>query len=263
MAYNNAKGVVMTEIKIEKIDNRVPDSIKYKIIACLRGALEEDLAQYVFANHLATYNALPFLKGDYINTRLQNELANENIEVVPFTRYGWGSRMVIDHSNKMAYNVISKNRLKQLMKEAASNKVPHYTLLFSYALNNDLRAPQKQMSFFDDYPFDDDVMVDGYNKLLGGQLQSGAGYRYCVITYEVSSGQLFDCGIILPDKDLDIVTKIELAEFITPEYATLTRQNTESTEHSDPQPRVKLKKKLAQESSSLVTLKDEMKEKRA
>ncbi len=253
----------MTENKNETIENRVPSSIRYKIIACLRGALEEDLAQYVDSNHLATYNALPFLKGDYINTRLQNELAGEDIVVVPFTRYGWESRIVIDHSNKIAYNVISKSRMSQLMKEAASSNVPHYTLLFAYALNNDLQAPQKQMSFFDNYPFDDDIMVDGYNKLLGGQLQRDSGYRYCVITYEVSSGQLFDCEILMLDKDLDIVTKVELAEFITPEYSSLTRQNASSSESPENQPRVKLKKKFVQESSSLVTLRDETKEKRA
>lgn len=253
----------MAENKIEAIEDRVPNNIRYKIIACLRGALEEDLAQYVEANHLATYNALPFLKGDYINTRLQNEIASEDIEVVPFTRYGWESRLVIDHPNKIAYNVISKSRLSQLMKEAANNNVPHYTLLFAYALNNDLQAPQKQISFFDKYPFDDDIMVDGYNKLVGGQLQRDSGYRYCVITYEVNSGQLSNCEILMLDKDLDIVTRVELAEFITPEYSTLTRQYANSTESSENQPRVKLKKKFAQDSSSLVTLRDETKEKRA
>ena len=263
MAFYYAKGAMMGENKVETIENRVPSNIRYRIIACLRGAIEEDLAQYKNANHLATYNAIPFLKGDYINTRLQNELVSEDIEVVPFTRYGWESRLVIDHSNKIAYNVISKNRMCQLMKEAASNNVPHYTLLFAYALNNDLQAPQKQMSFFDNYPFDDDIMVDGYNKLVGGQLQRDSGYRYCVITYEVSSGQLLDCEILMLDKDLDIVTKVELTEFITPEYSTLTMPNSNNAEAPETQPRVKLKKKFVQDSSSLVTLRDETKEKRA
>lgn len=153
--------------------------------------------------------------------------------------------------------------MNQLMKEAATNNVPHYTLLFAYALNNDLRAPQKQLSMFDNYPFADDIMIDGYNKLLGGQLHRDLGYRYCVITYEVSSGQLFDCEILMIDKDLDIVTRVELAEFITPEYSTLTRKNVNSAESPENQPRVKLKKKFVQESSSLVTLRDESKEKRA
>lgn len=263
MAFYNVKGVMMSENKIDTIENRVPSSIRYKIIACLRGALEEDLLQFRQASKLATNNGIPFLKGDYINTRLQNELANENIEVVPFTRYGWESRIVIDHTNKIAYNIISKSRMNQLMKEAATNNVPHYTLLFAYALNNDLKAPQKQLSMFDNYPFADDIMIDGYNKLLGGQLQRNSGYRYCVITYEMGSGQLLGCEILMLDKDLDVVTRVELAEFITPEYATLTRQNADNDDHPENQPRVKLKKKFVQESSSLVTLRNESKEKRA
>ena len=252
----------MSDNKIETIENRVPHITRYKIINCLRGALEEDLAQYVEANHLATYNAIPFLKGDYINTRLQNELASDDIEVVPFARYGWESRFVVDHSNKIAYTVISKNRLNQLRKDALSKNVPHYALLFAYALNIDLQAPQKQISFLDNYSFADDLMVDGYNKLLGGQLQRDSGYRYCVITYEISSGQLFSSEILMLDKELDIITKIDLAEFITPEYANLTQQNADNNESSE-QPRVKLKNKFIQESSSLVSLKAEEKEKRA
>ena len=263
LVFYSTQGAEMTENKIEAIENRIPNNIRHKIISCLRGAIEEDLAQYVAANHLATYNALPFLRCDYINTRLEKEFASDNIDVVPFTRYGWGSRIVLDHSNKIAYNIISKNRLKQIMKEALNNKVPHYALLFAYALNNDLQAPQKQMSLFEDYNFDDVVMVGGYNKLIGGQLSNDSGYRYCVISYEVSSGQLVDCEILILDKDLDIVTRVGLVEFITPEYASLTMQNIEGSEYLETQPRVKLKKKFDQGSHSLVTLRDDAKEKRA
>lgn len=249
--------------KVISIENRIPGNIRYKIIACLRGALEEDLGQFKQSAHLATNNGIPFLKGDYINTRLQNELANGDIEVVPFSRYGWESRVVIDHINKIAYNVISKSRMDQLMKDAKVNGVPHYTLLFAYALNNDLVAPQKQLSVFENYPFTDEVMTDGYNKLLGGQLQRDSGYRYCVITYEVSSGQLFSCEILMLDKDLDIITKVELAEFITPEYASLTQHNDTDLDPANKQTRVKLKKNSVQDTTSLVSLKNEELDKRA
>lgn len=253
----------MTENKTTRIENKVPTDLRYKIIACLRGALEEDLLQFKLASQLVTNNGIPFLKGDYINTRLQNELASEDIEVIPFTRYGWESRIVIDHSNKIAYNVISKSRMEQLMREAANNNVPHYTLLFAYALNSDLKAPQKQISMFENYPFTDDIMKEGYDKLLGGQLQRDLGYRYCVITYEMGAGQLLNCEILMVDKDLDIITKVSLNDFITPEYATLTQQDTVSVENTDSQPRVKLKKNLNHTSSTLVTLKEDEKEKRA
>lgn len=261
MTASSVEGAVMSEmISIEK---RIPGSIRYKIIACLRGALEEDLGQFKQSAQLATNNGIPFLKGDYINTRLQNELANENIDVVPFTRYGWESRVVIDHLNKIAYNVISKSRMDQLMKEAKANGVPHYTLLFAYALNNELVAPQKQISIFDNYPFSDEVMTDGYNKLLGGQLQRDVGYRYCVITYQMGTGQLLGCEILMLDKDLDIITKVELAEYITPEYDSLTQHDDTELTHAENQPRVKLKKGSVQDTTSLVSLKIEEQDKRA
>ena len=253
----------MIENKIETLDDRVPTDLRFKIIACLRGALEEDLPLFQESSHLVTHNGDRHLKGDYINTRMQNEIACDDIEVVAFSRYGSETRIIIDRSNRIAYNVISKSRMTQLMREAITKNVPHYTLLFAYALNSDLKASQKQLSMFNEYPFNPDVMEHGYNKLLGGQLQPNSGYRYCVITYEVKSGFLLDCEILMLDRDLDIITKVDLADYITPEYALLTQRDSEDLEQHDSQHRVKLKKKFTQEDSSLVALKEAEKENRA
>ena len=106
-------------------------------------------------------------------------------------------------------------------------------------------------------------MTDGYNKLLGGQLQRDVGYRYCVITYQMGSGQLLGCEILMLDKDLDIITRVELAEYITPEYASLTQHSDAELNHAENQPRVKLKKGSVQGTPSLVSLKNEEQDKRA
>ena len=79
----------------------------------------------------------------------------------------------------------------------------------------------------------------------------------------MGAGQLLNCEILMVDKDLDIITKVSLNDFITPEYATLTQQDTVSVENTDSQPRVKLKRNLNHTSSTLVTLKEDEKEKRA
>lgn len=253
----------MIENKIEALEDRVPTDLRYKIIACLRGALEEDLPLFQESTHLVTHNGARHLKGDFINTRMQNELASDDIEVIAFSRYGYKSRIIIDRSNRIAYNVISKSRMKQLMQEATTKNIPHYTLLFAYALNGDLNASQKQLSMFSGYPFEPAVMAHGYNKLIGGQLQPNSGYRYCVITYEVKSSLLLDCEILMLDRDLDIITSVDLAEYITPEYAMLTQQDGKNSEQHDSQHRVKLKQNFTQEASSLVALKEDEKEKRA
>lgn len=245
----------MADNKLDVLEDRVPTDLRYKIIACLRGALEEDMLLFQESSHLATHNGYRHLKGDYINTRMQNELACEDIDVIAFSRYGYESRIIIDRSNKIAYNVISKSRMTQLMREATTKNVPHYTLLFAYVLNGDLKASQKQLSMFNEYPFEPDIMEYGYNKLIGGQLQPNSGYRYCVITYEVKSGLLLDCEILMLDKDLDIITEVGLADYIIPEYALLTRGDYKNSEQCDSQRRVKLKQKFTQEDPTLVSLK--------
>ena len=83
------------------------------------------------------------------------------------------------------------------------------------------------------------------------------------VTYEVKSGFLLDCEILMLDRDLDIITKVDLADYITPEYALLTQRDSEDLEQHDSQHRVKLKKKFTQEDSSLVALKEAEKENRA
>lgn len=241
------------------ITTRMSRDLKYKIVSCIRSALEDDLDNFKTSSNLVTNNGVPFLKGDYINTRLQNELADENIEVIPFKRYGWESRIVVDHINKVAYNVISKSRVQQLMKDAASSTVPHYSMLFAYTLNSDLKAPEKQTSMFDNYPFSDETMTEGYNKLLGGQLQPTAGYNYCVIVYEISDGQLNTCEALILDKDLDLVEKISLADFIKPDYASLTPTVSADKQFNSGETVQRVKLKRHSTNQSLVSLKEEEK----
>lgn len=149
--------------------------------------------------------------------------------------------------------------MEQLIKGDRSDIAPHYTMIFAYALNAQLEAPNKQLSFFE-YPFENDVMEQGFNKLVGGQIQRNVGYNYCVITYELNCGQLSSCDILVPDKDLDIVDKISLADYTVPEFSTLTQQDSSVSIESENQNRVKLKKR-GQLVPSLVVLKED--EKRA
>ncbi|MCH5316244.1 MAG: hypothetical protein J1E81_10035 [Eubacterium sp.] len=236
---------------------RIPDSIKYSFVRVIKNALEDDLSQFKLSTNLATNNGLAFLRGDFINTRLQNDMANDTNDIIHFSRYGWESRLLVDRTNKIAYSVISKNRMQQLIKGDSSDVVPHYTMIFAYALNNQLEAPNKQLSFFG-YPFEEKVMEQGFVKLVGGQIQRNSGYNYCVVTYELSGSQLSSCEILIPDKDLDIVNTISLADYMVPEFATLTQQDASKDMAKEDQPRVKLKRK-GSSTPSLVALKEEKK----
>lgn len=258
----NGKGAKMKNE--EKFLERIPTDFAYKIVKCLRDALEDDVIAYKESTKLATYNGLPFQKCDYINTHLQNDLSSTNIEVIPFKRFNWESRIVIDRTNKIAYSVISKNRLQQLIKNFNDATVPHYAVLFAYALNGDIEAPQKQIGIFDNYPYARDIMEEGYDKLLGGQVLRNEGYRYCIVTYEVNAGQLYSSEALFLDKDLDLIERVSLTEYIRPDYAKLTTQDETETEDKTQNKlrRVTLKKKIVNfDDSSLLVLKGEEEQK--
>ena len=235
----------------------IPGDLRVKIVSCIREALEGDVSAFLQGAQLATNNGLRSLKGDFINTRLQNEIMNSNIHIIPFARYGWESRLVVDRQNKVVYSVISKSRMEDLMKEGERNSVPHYTMLFAYLFNGDLEAPQKQMSLFENYPYSDEVMQAGVWKLIGGQIDFSAGYRYCVVTYEVAEGLLISCDSLVLDKDLDVVEKISMTEFIKPDYTKLTQEENKAVGIGADTQRVKLKKRPEDATAHLVSLRED------
>lgn len=242
---------------IKNINQNVTLNFSKQLITCIREALEDDLLQFKQERNLATSNGIPFLKGDFINTRLQTEIAGEEIEVIPFSRYGWESRLVVDRKNKVVVNVMSKSRIEQLRKSEPS-PTPHYACLFSYMLNNDMKAPDKQMSLFEDYPYSSETMEQGYEKLLGGQLASDEGYLYCVLAYELREGKVYSCELLVLDKDLDLVEKKSLNELLKPDFASLTQENAVLNESENKTPRVTIKADKIKENTALVSLrKDE------
>lgn len=248
----------MEKVKIKEIQisDRVTREVAYKLVTCVRNALEDDVSSYMEWSNLTTYNALPFQKCDYINTRLEKDLAQENLEVFPFKRFNWESRVVIDRNQKVVYTVISKKRMSSLMKHYGDSTTPHYAILFANALNGDIQAPQKQLSAFESYPFTEEVMDEGFEKLLGGCVFRNEGYRYCVVTYEVSGRVLISCDAIFVDRDLDTIEKVSLNEYLRPDYAKLTTQDESETESSEESKarRVTLKKNVGEFSPATVTI---------
>lgn len=255
MTMTKEKFMKKEKLNEDHIADRVTRKVAYKLVACVRNALEDDVSAYMEWAHLTTYNALPFQKCDYINTRLEKDLARENLEVLPFKRFNWESRVVIDREQNVVYTVISKSRMGELMKHYGESSTPHYAVLFANALNGDIVAPQKQLSLFDNYPFSTEMMDEGYEKLLGGCVFRNEGYRYCVITYEVSGHNLISCEGVFVDRDLDVIEKVSLNEYLRPDYAKLTTQDesvTESAEESKAR-RVTLKKTIGNTSTTLVS----------
>ena len=113
---------------------------------------------------------------------------------------------------------------------------------------------------FDEYPFSDEIMTKGFDKLVGGILNTNENYQYCVITYEVIDRELSDCLVIILDRDLDVAAKKSLNRYITPEYSALTSQHSSIKGSDSSVPRVKLKKRESNITTPLVSLKEEEKQ---
>ena len=74
----------------------INDDLLRKIVYCIEKAIGDDLQQYLRENHRETNNAIILLRGDNINTNLRTHVVKDDIDLVPFQRYGWSGRMVID-----------------------------------------------------------------------------------------------------------------------------------------------------------------------
>ena len=242
----------MDKLKQNEVQLEISDWVKSTIVQCIRDALEDRVTQFKEQTKLSTYTCLPFLKGDFICTCLDERFIHSDILSVPLKRYGWEGRIIVDQSSKVVCSIISKSRLAELRKHAFSKSIPHYSVLFSAMLNGDLVGKNKQLSWFEGYPYSDDLIANGYNKHLGGIVNPDAGYRYCIFTYEIRNQELFNCELVVLDKNLDYVSSISLNEFIGLDFAKLSsifdsqpskniQSNLNNESHKSPNSRVKLK----------------------
>ena len=60
-----------------------------KIVKAIEKAVGEDIRSYLANSNTATNNAIPFLRGDYINTNIKYAMENEAVEIINFKRASW------------------------------------------------------------------------------------------------------------------------------------------------------------------------------
>ena len=60
-----------------------------KIVKAIEKAVGEDIRSYLANSNTATNNAIPFLRGDYINTNIKYAMENEAVEIKNFKRASW------------------------------------------------------------------------------------------------------------------------------------------------------------------------------
>ena len=103
----------------------INDDLLRKIVYCIEKAIGDDLQQYLRENHRETNNAIILLRGDNINTNLRTHVVKDDIDLVPFQRYGWSGRMVIDRKEHITYSIMTEGTLSGVPKKK-NRENPHY-----------------------------------------------------------------------------------------------------------------------------------------
>lgn len=202
------------------------EALLRKIVRATEKACGEDTRGYLRENSLETNNALPFLRGDFINENLRNAVVNDDIEMIPFNRYGWSGRILHDKLNKITYTITTKRTLDAIPKKKGRS-VPHYLQSILYAENGDCKASVKQMSLneFGDFGivhFNSQELESDYDKIMKGHIAADDKYRHYIVAYEVEHNEVIDINLQFLDKDFDVIAECSLNDYLKPDFGRLT-----------------------------------------
>ena len=201
----------------------INDDLLRKIVYCIEKAIGDDLQQYLRENHRETNNAIILLRGDNINTNLRTHVVKDDIDLVPFQRYGWSGRMVIDRKEHITYSIMTEGTLSGVPKRK-NRENPHYLQSVLYVENKDCIAKERQMTLedFGITIFDTDVLEQDFEKISQGMINVEEDYKHYIIAYKAENGEIKDIKLRFLDKDFNIVDEASLMQYIKPDFARLT-----------------------------------------
>lgn len=203
-----------------------------KIVYSIGRAVEHDLPEYLQEHRKEANNATVQLRGDFINDNLRRNLVDEEIQLIPFKRFVWEGRIIVDNVNKVTYTVTTKRNLDSIPKK--QRKSPHYLETILHVENGGLEAPVKQLQLLRYPAFDDDVYDDDYSSMFSGYIQDPQQFRHYVITYEAQNNELRDVQLHFLDKDFDpIGDAMPLNQYRKLDYGLLTQTDNSELDPTD------------------------------
>ena len=208
-----------------------------KIGKAVEKGATEDIKTYLSGSDNATNNAVAFLRGDYINTNLNNMVASEDIDVKLFKRCSWTGALVIDRSNRLIFSVCSRKTLERIPKNKI-RKSPHYVQTMLNTINRDENAPVKQMAITDIDPtfitsYTDEDYEKDFLSIMDDAVVFYEGYRLWVVVYEVERYALTSIAAVLMDGDFDTVQEISILEMLKPNFGDLTSAEPKGEKKKD------------------------------
>lgn len=202
-----------------------------RTVRAIQKAIEEDVPEFCQENHMETMNSVRYVRSDKINDNLRNHVVSEDIILISFKRRSWDGRMLVDQKNYITYTITTQQNLAAIPKKK-NRSCPHFLQSILAIENGDLHGKYEQMTLFPMEQFEDDVLEEDYKKIVSGVLSPDSGYRHYVVAYAFEKNELLDVNMILLDKVFNTVNEISLNEFIKPDFAKLTTEQSENSEQS-------------------------------
>ncbi|MCR5784003.1 MAG: DUF5986 family protein [Clostridia bacterium] len=196
------------------------------IVKAVAKAVGFDTRNYLNECNTDTRNAVPYLRGDYINTNIRDMviLQNNNLELKHFKRYSWEGSLIIDNENKITITVSSKNTIDRIRRPKERNR-PHYLQSLCHELNSDLKPEYEQMhieGLENTAAFSDEEYEADFETIVDMAFNAEDGYHHYVVMYEAANFEVSSISLLLLDKELRTVSEASLMEMLKPDFGTLT-----------------------------------------
>lgn len=205
------------------------DEFLRRVVYAVNKAIVEDVPNSLKENYRETNNVALHLKGDCINENLRRHVVGNNIELLPFKRFNWAGRALIDRNNYLTYTITTVDTLMGIPKKKGRTR-PHFLQSILHAENGGCEAQYKQMNLgFEITQFDNEVLEKDYDDITHGLIEKDEDYRHYVIAYKSEENEIVELMLKLLDKDFDIVDEVSLMDYIKPDFAKLTDIKFEET----------------------------------
>lgn len=203
-----------------KRDSSVTDFDLRRIVQAIEKAIGEDIPRQLRENHLETNNYVALMRGDFINDNLRNYALEEGVELLPFQRFGWKGRLIVDRKNRITLSVTTQNNLCAIPRKQRSR--PHYTMSLLKMQNGELEGACVQETLYPMDPFPDEVLEADYQDIVAGVLEPDEGYLHYFVAYEADRDELVDIKLVLMDPYFNVVEERSLNHLIKPDFTRLT-----------------------------------------
>lgn len=191
------------------------------VVRAIDKAVADDIPLYLSENFKETNNALGQYRGDCINTNLRQMVVTDDITLIPFQRFGWSGRILVDRINKITYTITTQQTLKAIPNKKGRNR-PHFLQSILAVENADYEGQYQQITLYPVEVFDQDTLQQDFDAIIAGLIAHEEGYRHYIVAYTASFNELCDVRLDFLDRNFNIVDTCSLNQYIKPDFARLT-----------------------------------------